>query len=143
MAPDLRPVTVGAALADAGVASRRAADDPPEVIRLDGGYSWITLRVRWGGGDAVIVRVAPVGGTVEPYDPGAEARRLRAVAGVVAAPEVLAVCDGPNPIGRPFGVHSVVPGEAQRRPADPAPYRRALATALGRLHGGGRPARAR
>ena len=135
MAPDLRPVTVGAALADAGVASLRAADDPPEVVRLDGGYSWITLRVRWGGGDAVIVRVAPVGGTVEPYDPAAEARRLRAVAGVVPAPEVLAVCAVPNPIGRPFGVHSLVPGEAERRPGDPGPYRRALATALGRLHG--------
>ena len=135
MAPDLRPVTVGAALADAGVASLRAADDPPEVVRLDGGYSWITLRVRWGGGDAVIVRVAPVGGTVEPYDPAAEARRLRAVGGVVPVPEVLAVRAVPNPIGRPFGVHSLVPGEAQRRPGDPGPYRRALATALGRLHG--------
>ena len=135
MAPDLRPVTVGAALADAGVASRRAADDPPEVTRLDGGYSWITLRVSWGAGDAVIVRVAPVGGTVEPYDPTAEARRLRATSGVVPAPAVLAVCEVPNRIGRPFGVHSLVPGEAQRRPADPEPYRRALATALGRLHG--------
>ena len=133
--PDLRPVTVGAALADAGVASRRAADDPPEVTRLDGGYSWITLRVSWGAGDAVIVRVAPVGGTVEPYDPTAEARRLRATSGVVPAPAVLAVCEVPNRIGRPFGVHSLVPGEAQRRPADPEPYRRALATALGRLHG--------
>ena len=96
MAADLRPVTVGAALADAGVASRRAADDPPEVTRLDGGYSWITLRVSWGAGDAVIVRVAPVGGTVEPYDPTAEARRLRATSGVVPAPEVLAVCEVPN-----------------------------------------------
>ena len=132
---DLRPESVGSALADAGVASGAAADRPPEVTRLDGGYSWITLRVSWGAGDAVIVRVAPVGGTVEPYDPAAEARRLRAVGGVVPVPEVLAVRAAPNPIGRPFGVHSLVPGEAQRRPADPAPYRWALATALGRLHG--------
>ena len=80
------------------------------------------------------MRVAPVGGTVEPYEPAAEARRLRAVAGVVPAPEVLAVCEGPNPIGRSFGVYSHVPGEAQRRPADPAPYREALAAALGTLH---------
>ncbi len=103
-------------------------------MRLDGGYSWITLQVRWSIGDAVIVRVAPVGGTVEPYDPAAEAQRLRAVAGVVPAPEVLAVCETPNLIGRPFGVHTLVPGEVQRRPADPGPYRSALATALGRLH---------
>ena len=133
---DLSPKTVGAALAEAGVAPPTALGRPPEVTRLDGGYSWITLRVGWGRGDAVIVRVAPVGGTVEPYDPTAEARRLRATSGVVPAPEVLAVCAAPNPIGRPFGVHSLMPGEAQRRPTHPAPYWRALATALGRLHGG-------
>ncbi len=104
------------------------------VSRLDSGYSWITLRVDWGGGDGVIVRVAPVGGTVEPYDPSGEARRLRAVVGVIPAPEVLAVCEAPNPIGRPFGVHSVVVGEAVRRPADPQPYRAALAATLGTLH---------
>ena len=133
--PDLRPAVVGAALGEAGVAPPNALDRAPEVVRLDGGYSWITLRVRWDEGDAVIVRVAPLGGTVEPYDPAAEARRLRAAGGIVPAPEVLAVCDVPNPVGRPFGVHSLVPGEAQRRPGDPGPYRRALATALGRLHG--------
>lgn len=134
MVPDLSPETVDAALIDAGIAPDRAGRRKPEVIRLDGGYSWITLLVRWGTGDAVIVRVAPLGGTVEPYEPAAEARRLRAVAGVVPAPAVLAVSPMPNRIGRPFGVHSLVPGEAQRRPADPAPYRQALATALGRLH---------
>ena len=132
--PDLSAEAVGAALADAGVAPRDALDRAPEVARLDGGYSWITLRVRWGSGDAVIARVAPAGGTVEPYDPASEARRLRAVAGVVPAPEVLAVCEAPNRIGRPFGVQSLMPGEAQRRPDDPAPYREALATALGTLH---------
>ena len=132
--PDLSAEAVGSALVDAGLASRDALDRAPEVVRLDGGYSWITLRVQWGTDDAVIVRVAPLGGTVEPYDPIAEARRLRAVAGVVHAPEVLAVCDLPNPIGRPFGVHSLVPGEAERRPAEPARYREALATALGVLH---------
>ncbi|MCY4101846.1 MAG: phosphotransferase family protein [bacterium] len=139
MIPDLRPLAVGAALVEAGAAPRRDRGGVPEVVRLAGGYSWITLRVRWGADHAVIVRVAPVGGTVEPYDPAAEARRLRAVAGVVPAPEVLAVRDVPNPIGRPFGVHSLVPGEAQRRPADPAPYREALATALGALHSRGDP----
>ena len=132
--PDLSPEAVGSALVDAGVAPRNAPDRAPEVVRLDSGYSWITLRVRWGSEDAAIVRVAPLGGTVEPYDPAAEARRLRAVAGVVPAPDVLAVCREPNRIGRPFGVHTLVPGEVWRRPADPAPYREALATALGRLH---------
>ena len=135
----LRPEVVSTALAEAGVAPRYADGGPPEVTRLDGGYSWITLRVRWSIGDAVIVRVAPVGGTVEPYDPAAEARRLQAVAGVVPAPEVLAICEAPNPIGRPFGVHGLVPGEAQRRPADPGLYRSALATALGRLHSAADP----
>ena len=132
---DLHPWSVSSALANVGVVPGAAASRPPEVLRLDGGYSWITLRVRWGAAVAVIVRVAPLGGTVEPHDPAGEARRLRAVAGVVPAPDVLAVCAAPNPIGRPFGVHSLMPGEPQRRPADPAPYRRALAAALGRLHG--------
>lgn len=130
---DLRPEVVGSALLEAGVVPRGVAGGPPGVTRLDGGYSWITLEVRWGG-DVVIVRVAPVGGTVEPYDPAAEARRLRAVAGAVPAPEVLAVSSMPNAIGRPFGVCSRMPGETQRQPADPAPYREALATALGVLH---------
>ncbi|MCY3785838.1 MAG: phosphotransferase family protein [bacterium] len=134
MIPDLRPEAVGAALVEAGASLRRDRGGVPEVVRLTGGYSWITLRARWDDGDAVIVRVAPAGGTVEPYDPAAEARRLRAVAGAVPAPEVLAVCEEPNPIGRPFGVHTLLPGEAKRRPADPAPHRRALATALGALH---------
>jgi aminoglycoside phosphotransferase (APT) family kinase protein len=133
-AADLSAEAVGAALADAGVAPRNSRAQAPEVARLDGGYSWITLRVRWRVDDAVIVRVAPVGGTVEPYDPAAEAQRLRAVAGVVPAPDVLAVCEAPNPIGRPFGVHTLVPGEVHRRRDDPAPYREALATALGTLH---------
>ena len=132
--PDLSAEAVGSALVDARVAPRNALDRSPEVVRLDGGYSWITLRVTWRVGDPVIVRVAPVGGTVEPYDPEAEARRLRVIAGVVPAPEVLAVCEAPNHLGRPFGVHSLVAGDAQRHPADPAPYRRALATALGTLH---------
>ena len=132
--PDLSPRAVGAALAAAGVTPAGAAGTPPEVTRLDGGYSWITLRVRWDRRQAVIVRVAPLGGTVEPYDPAAEARRLRAVAGVVPAPEVLATCEAPNPIGRPFGAHRHLPGEPVRRPGDPAPYRQALAAALGALH---------
>ncbi len=134
MVPDLRPEAVSAALSAAGVGPSGLAELRPEITKLAGGYSWITLRVHWGTEDAVIVRVAPLGGTVEPYDPAAEARRLRAVAGVVPAPEVLAVCEEPNRIGRPFGVHTLVPGEAQRRPADPVPYREALAAALGALH---------
>lgn len=106
------------------------------VRRLSGGYSWITLLVRFasGGSEPVIVRVAPLAGTVEPYDPDAEALRLRAVAGLVPAPEVLGVVRLPNPVGRPFGVHSYVAGELLRRPSNPAPYLGRLAETLGVLH---------
>ena len=38
------------------------------IERLDRGFSWVTLGV-----DDVIVRVAPPGGTLDPYDPEAEA----------------------------------------------------------------------
>ena len=106
------------------------------VRRLSGGYSWITLLVRFAGGgsEPVIVRVAPLAGTVEPYDPAAEALRLRAVAGLVPAPEVLGVVGLPNPVGRPFGVHSYVEGELLRRPSNPAPYLARFAETLGVLH---------
>ncbi len=105
----------------------------PQIKRLSRGFSWVTLGV-----DNVIVRVAPTGGTLDPYDPEAEAANLRRVEGVVPAPRVLAVQpDADNPIGRPFGVHTRVPGRVLRlddvtegRPE----YIAAAAQALGRLH---------
>ncbi len=97
------------------------------------GYSWVTLAV-----DGVIVRVAPAGGTLDPYDPREEARSLRRVDGVVPAPRVLAVQPDPdNPIGRPFGVHSRVPGRVLRLDEvteDRERYITATARVLGKLH---------
>ena len=79
-----------------------------------------------------------MGGPLDPYDPQAEAANLRRVEGVVPAPRVLAVqSEADNPIGRPFGVHTRVPGQVlrlgdvtDRRPE----YVAAAAQALGKLH---------
>ncbi len=123
------PATVGRAVAEVldGVSLR------PRVRRMDRGYSWITLAV-----DDVVVRVAPSGGTLDPYDPRTEADSLRRVAGVVPAPRVLAVQSDPdNPIGRPFGVYSRVPGRVLRLEEvteERGPYIAAAARALGELH---------
>ena len=108
-------------------------DPQPQVERLSRGFSWVTLAV-----NEVIVRVAPPGGPLDPYDPLMEAANLRRVEGVAPAPRVLAVQpDADNPIGRPFGVHTRVPGRVlrladvtERRPQ----YIAALAQALGKLH---------
>ena len=126
---DLSPAAVGRAVSEVfdGV------DALPRIERLDRGFSWVTLAV-----DDMIVRVAPRGGPLDPYDPQVEATSLRRVEGVVPAPRVLAVQpDSDNPIGRPFGVHTRVPGrvlrladvtELQKR------YIAAASQALGKLH---------
>ncbi|MCQ3810245.1 MAG: phosphotransferase family protein [Acidimicrobiia bacterium] len=126
---DLSPAAVGRAVSEVfdGV------DALPRIERLDRGFSWVTLGV-----DDVIVRVAPLGGTLDPYDPQVEEANLRRVEGIVPAPQVLAVqADALNPIGRPFGVHTRVPGRVLRltevtesRPQ----YISAAAQALGKLH---------
>ncbi len=108
-------------------------DALPRIERLDRGFSWVTLGV-----DDVIVRVAPLGGSLDPYDPQVEAANLRRVDGIAPAPQVLAVqAAAHNPIGRPFGVHTRVPGRVlrltevtERRPQ----YISAAAQALGKLH---------
>ena len=128
--PDLSLPAVAEALS--GVCGGRVVS----AERLSGGYSWITLKVSFADASPVILRVAPLGGTVEPYDPAAEALRLRVAAGVVRVPDVLGVCSLPNPIGRPFGVYSFLKGEVVRRPSHPEPYRRKMAETLGALHGG-------
>ena len=105
----------------------------PRIERLDRGFSWVTLAV-----DDVVVRVAPRGGSLDPYDPQVEAANLRRVEGIVPAPGVLAVqSQADNPIGRPFGVHTRVPGQVLR--LDDVTERRseyiaAAAQALGELH---------
>lgn len=126
---DLSPAAVGRAVSEVfdGVGPL------PGVERLDRGFSWVTLAV-----DDVIVRVAPLGGTLDPYDPQVEAANLRRVEGIVPAPRVLAVqADADNPIGRPFGVHTRVPGGVLR--LDDVTERRSeyvavAGQALGELH---------
>ena len=168
---DLSPDAVGRAVAEVlgGEMDGVVADGAvvARVERLDRGFSWVTLMVAFESADddgttEVIVRVAPRGGPLDPYDPTVEAANLRRVDGVVPAPRVLAVQpESANPIGRPFGVHTRVPGrvlrldEVAEQPAqdaegpdeegNPAPkegiatgtrprYVAAAARALGRLH---------
>lgn len=128
--PDLSLPAVAEALFD--VCGGRAVS----AERLSGGYSWITLKVGLADASSVILRVAPLGGTVEPYDPAAEALRVSAAGGMVRVPDVLGVRPLPNPIGRPFGVYSFLEGDVVRRPPHPDPYRLRLAETLGALHGG-------
>jgi aminoglycoside phosphotransferase (APT) family kinase protein len=110
---------------------------PAAVVVLDGGYSWQTSRVSCGG-DSVIVRVAPMGGTVEPHDPHGEASVLAAAATAdIPVPRVLAIDDGGR-LGRPAAIHSDLPGESVRPTddvSDPAPYRSTFARTLGDIHG--------
>ncbi len=126
---DLSPAAVGRAVTELfdGVGAL------PRVERLDRGFSWVTLGV-----DDVIVRVAPLGGSLDPYDPQAEAANLRRVEGVVPAPRVLAVqAEADNPIGRPFGVHTRVPGRVLRLTdvtEHRSEYNTAAAQALGQMH---------
>ena len=126
---DLSPAAVGRAVSEVfdGVGVH------PRIERLDRGFSWVTLGV-----DDVIVRVAPRGGSLDPYNPQAEAANLRRVEGVVPAPRVLAVQpDLDNPIGRPFGVHTRIPGQVLRLAAvteHQPEYIAAAAAALGQLH---------
>ena len=108
-------------------------DAVPRVERLDRGFSWVTLAV-----NDVIVRVAPRGGSLDPYDPQVEATNLRRVEGAVPAPRVLVVqAESDNPIGRPFGVHTLVPGQVLRLDdvSEHQPeYIAAAGQALGQLH---------
>ncbi len=108
-------------------------DAVPRVERLSRGFSWVTLAV-----DDVIVRVGPTGGPLDPYDPEVEAANLRRVEGVAPAPRVLAVQpNADNPIGRPFGVHTRIPGRVLRLgdvTEHQPEYIAAAARALGQLH---------
>lgn len=109
------------------------ANSQPRIERLSRGFSWVTLGV-----DDVIVRVAPRGGSLDPYDPAVEAANLKRIEGIVPAPRVLAVQNDPhNPIGRPFGVHTRVPGRVLRLDdvtEHRSDYIAAAGQALGNLH---------
>ena len=138
---DERVDIVGAAEAALG---RSLGEAHPE--RLHGGYSWQTYVVSSGAGPQAVVRVAPRGGTLDPYDPDGERRALEAACGAVPAPEVLLVEPDPAPYGAPLQVQTVAPGAALRSSTiesfdERRSYRSAMATALGELHRDGDPAR--
>jgi aminoglycoside phosphotransferase (APT) family kinase protein len=124
------------------VAGHRPLQPPLDVRRLSGGYSWQTNLVRDAAGRELVIRVAPAGGTLDPYDPRVEQRALEAARGCVPAPQVLAVAGPDNPLGAAFSVQTVAPGRvlALREVTDPeerAAYRRSFAETLGHLHARG------
>ena len=79
---------------------------------LAGGYSWRTYQVTGADGSAVVLRIAPRGGTLEPYDPAIEARALIASRRLGAgASRVLAVnARRSEPFGDPYLIQSMAPG---------------------------------
>ena len=112
------------------------------VQTLHGGYSWLTYLVSVDSEPRAVVRVAPRGGTLDPYDVGAERLALEAAGGSVPAPQVLLVEADPTVYGAPLQVQTVGPGAAVRASTIEAPgeryaYRSALAAALGKLHRAG------
>lgn len=115
-------------------------DDPGDVAveRLDAGYSWQTSRVRASRGN-VIVRIAPHGGTVEPYDAAAEAAVIGAAqAAGVPVPDVLAVDEGER-FGTSASMQSDAPGTVLRPGGEVATgaaeqYRTAFAETLAAIH---------
>ena len=108
------------------------------VEELGGGYSWETYLVTDGDGPGIVVRIAPDGGTLDPYDPDAERRALRAIGTAVPAPSILLVESDPAVYGGPLQVQTVGRGATIRasdvvRDERPA-YRKAMAVTLGHLH---------
>lgn len=93
---------------------------------------------------SVVLRIAPRGGTLEPYDPLTEARALQGSRDSVPAPRVLAVQRSNQPFGDPYLIQSMVSGEVLRLSAvtDPAErelYRTTFARTLGVLNRDGDP----
>ncbi len=136
----LSPESVETALQEAGI----ALTGPVTTTRLAGGYSWRTYRVSGADASAVVLRIAPPGGTLEPYDPQVEARALQAARGAVPAPAVLAVVREGGPFGAPYLIESAARGEVLRLSqvgdaGERAAYRTAFARALGVLNRDGDP----
>lgn len=112
---------------------------PLSIRQLSGGYSWRTYRVTGADGSSVVLRIAPRGGTLEPYDPAVEARAIQAARRSVPAPRVLAVGRGGRPFGDPYSIQSLVEGRVRRLSAVTDPdererYRTTFARTLGLLH---------
>lgn len=116
---------------------------PLDARRVGGGYSWRTFVLADATGRRVVVRVAPPGGTMSPYDPAVEARAIRAADGAVPAPDVLAVINHSSRLGTGYGVHGFGQGTVPRLSRVPTSereaYRAAVATTLGHLHARGQP----
>ena len=116
------------------------------VETMPGGHSWDTYLVSTASGPEAVVRVAPRGGTLDPYDVEVERRALRAARGALPAPDVLLVAAHPSEFGAPLQVQTVAPG-ARLRSSQEIPlherkrYRAAMAVALGDLHRLGDPSR--
>src|SRR6187455_1837077 len=94
----LDDTAVTAALAAAGIPMAGRVTS----VQLAGGYSWRTYQLTDAACASVVLRIAPRGGTLEPYDPIVEARAIEAARGSVAAPTVLAVERGGEPFGDPY-----------------------------------------
>lgn len=105
---------------------------PYSVERLRGGYSWRTYALRDADGRELILRVAPEGGTLEPYDPEVERRALERVAGVLPAPQV--VLTGPRFIVQTRARGQVLRPRDVPEPAQQQLYRDAFTRTLGLLH---------
>lgn len=82
----------------------------PEIAPLGEGHSNVTLLVRRGGARFVLRR--PPRPPIPPraHDMGREVRVLRALAGRVRVPRVLAYCERPEVIGAPFFLMELVDG---------------------------------
>lgn len=131
----LDSAAVTAALAAAGIVPA----GPVSAVRLDGGYSWRTYQLIDGAGESVVLRIAPRGGTLEPYDPRVEAAAIAAARGCVPAPRVIAVQPGDEPFGDPYLIESMAPGRVLRLSAvddehQRPRYRTTFARTLGVLH---------
>lgn len=139
--PDPEPHALAAALRSASIDLR----PPVRLELLTGGYSWRTYRLTGADDASVVLRLAPRGGTLEPYDPQIEARAIAASRGAVPAPRVLAVQRGAEPLGDPYLIQSTAPGRVLRLSAvsdtgERELYRTSFARTLGMLHRGGDPA---
>ncbi len=97
--------------------------------RISGGFSWEVFRIdaSWRAGAdghsaSYILRMAPEGGVLEPYDAEREFRILKAVgAAGLPVPRVLWLEKDPAVLGKAFYVMEYVPGEI------PLPWDAALA----------------
>ncbi len=114
---------------------------PPDEVeseRLKGSYSWRTYRLRWAR-IAVILRVAPSGWAMAPYDAGREAATLTAVGKSVPVPTVIAYDQSGAMAGRSCILLQNTAGsrvlpEHEVPDTDRARYRRVFGKTLAALH---------